>query len=91
MRRYQALLMLCMVRNLPHVLQKLPLFNYALKPQGLASEASYLWKIKPPKDKGVVSYLFGSIHVPHSKVYPSLSDEVKEAFKVICNLYCSRT
>ena len=60
-----------------------PLFNYyALKPQGLASEASYLWKIKPPKGNGGVSYLFGSIHVPHAKVYPSLSDEVKEAFKV---------
>lgn len=48
---------------------------------GLASEASYLWHIKPPKGKGVVSYLFGSIHVPHAKVYPSLADEVKEAFK----------
>ena len=54
--------------------------------QGLASEASYLWQIKPPEGKGVVSYLFGSIHVPHAKVFNSLSDEVMEAFKVCGNL-----
>ena len=41
-----------------------------------------MWQIKPPEGKGVVSYLFGSIHVPHAKVYPSLSKEVMEAFKV---------
>ena len=52
-----------------------------LTPQGTSeSSSSYFWLIAPPE--GPSSYLFGTIHVPYSKLVDTIPDNVKEALEV---------
>ena len=51
-----------------------------LKGHFASSASSYFWLITPPE--GAPSYLFGTIHVPYSKLSDAIPENVQEAVEV---------
>ena len=43
---------------------------------------SYLWRITPPNNGGVPSYVLGTLHMPPKKILPYLPGNIMEAFKL---------
>lgn len=54
--------------------------SFSSVPCEYTSNGSFIWKIKAQEIGGKESYLFGTVHVPYTRVWDSISSRVKTAF-----------